>query len=94
MVERGSGDVRAVARSVRVREYQADGWSRRLTQLSCRPRRLRVVCGFRLEWTLRNDKEVEYKCLSPNPPRGHFLFSTPPKIVKLNFPYCDLKNYL
>ena len=77
MVERGPGDVRVVARSVRVgvrvREYQADGWSRRLTQLSCRPRRLRVVCGFRLEWTLRNDKKVEYKCLSPNPSRGHFF---------------------
>jgi len=33
MVERGPGDVRVVARSVRVgvrvREYQADGWSRR-----------------------------------------------------------------
>ena len=98
-LETEHGGVRAGGRSScplqwaswsRARRSWAVGWGRRSSTLSYTPRRSRVVDWFQSKQNLRNDKKVEYKCLSPNPPQSHFIiiiiFDAPEK--------CEIKFLL
>ena len=95
MVERGSGDVRAVARSVRVRVSTRlmGGVDVRLSSPAGPD-----ACGWCASsgWSgpCATTRKLSINVCPLTLPEAIFLFSTPPKIVKLNFPYCDLKNYL